>query len=146
METSRIPNRTAAVAVGLSLPAPRVDAPFLPGRLSFWTRSLADSALMTPDERLATFGRLFATAIKRRRARMASFREDRPEHVVIPSSHDRSAGFDRFVAAKAATEVAPTAFRNGAPHESEFCSRIARPTSSVAPCRVEAGIGSAGPP
>jgi hypothetical protein len=79
MATPRQTNRNApAPAAGLSPSAPRADASQAPppNRAGVPGRPFADAALLTPDERLAAFGLLFARAVERRRARLASNQSD----------------------------------------------------------------------
>jgi hypothetical protein len=78
--------RRTKPAAGRSPAAPNADAPGLPpanpGAAS--GRPFADPALLTPEERLAAFGRLFARAVQRRRARRA------PKHCNNPSEQKRN--------------------------------------------------------
>jgi hypothetical protein len=82
MAAFRGPNHNTVPAVGLPLPAPKADAPLPPpaSRLPLIGGPAADPALLTPDERLAAFGRLFAQAIARRRARLAAHEPTATEH------------------------------------------------------------------
>ena len=68
------PNTTDSTATpaGLSPSAPKADASPCrrANRPAFAGKPFADPTLLTPDERLAAFGRMLARAVERRRARL----------------------------------------------------------------------------
>jgi hypothetical protein len=86
MAASRRPKHNSVPAVGRNLPAPKADVSLPPpaSRPLYSGRPAADPALLTPDERLAAFGQLFALAIERRRARLAP-------HELTPTEHNKNA-------------------------------------------------------
>jgi hypothetical protein len=72
---------TPARDAGLSPSAPGADASQSPppNRAGVPGRPFADPALLTPNERLAAFGRLFARAVERRRARRSRTHSNKHE-------------------------------------------------------------------